>query len=176
MRYRLAAIEDQILASLKANEAFQHVLVDTLAGQINPQMFADPAYMQGFLKLLPFALVAYNGRVGEKSKRDSSGKTYEHTLTFRIFTGAQSLRDTKEATHSCYDLLAAEFDALAGKVIKSVPQRLPTYTELQGVAITDEQFVAMSPFYETGGEDETLVVSLPGIVVYQSDWSVRVIA
>ena len=177
MRYSVSEIRDQIIATLVADTTnFSTVRVDTYAGQVNAQRFSNPEYMQGFVQLLPFCYVSYQGRVGEKANRDSSGKTYIHTLTFRIFTGAKSERNTKEASNNCYDMLAACFDDLHGKVPYMTSQLLPGYTPMSGTAISTSEFNPLSPLYETGGQDEQLVVSLPGIVVYQSDFSIRLLA
>jgi hypothetical protein len=178
MRYKVSAIEDQIIETIKADTTnFSGLkMINTYAGQISAQNFLNPEYAQGFIKLLPFCLVAYQGRVGLKSDRDSSGKIYIHTLTFRIYTGATSLRMYQDAVRNCYDMLAALYDDLHGKVPKSTPQCLSAYTTLDGTAITTSEFTALSPLYETGGTDEKLVVNLPGIVVYQSDFNIRLVA
>ena len=151
-------------------------MVDTYAGQVSPEMFFDPEYMQGFVQLLPFTLVSYQGRVGEKANRDSSGKTYIHTLTFRLFTGSKSLRKTQEASRGVYDMMASCFDDLHGKVPYMTSQLLPGYTPMSGTAISTTGFNPLSPLYETGGQDEMLIINLPGIVVYQSDFSIRLLA
>jgi phage gp37-like protein len=177
MRYKVSEIEDQIIATLEADTTnFSSVAVDTYAGQVSPEMFFDPEYMQGFVRLLPFCYVSYQGRVGEKANRDSSGKTYIHTLTFRIFTGAKSLRKTEEAVRSAYDMLAACFDDLHGKVPYMTSQLLPGYTAMSGTAISTSEFNPLSPLYETGGQDEILIVNLPGIVIFQSDYAIRLLA
>ena len=73
-------------------------------------------------------------------------------------------------------MMAALYDDIHGKVIKSTPQYIPGATPLSGMAITIPEFNALSPFYESGGKDERLIINLPGIVVYASDFSVRVVA
>jgi len=178
MRYKVSEIEDQIIATLVADTTnFSNVMVNTYAGQVAAQMFMNPEYMQGFVRLLPFCLVSYQGRNSQKDKdRDSSGKTYIHTLTFRIFTGAQSLRSTQEAVRGCYDMLAAAYDDLHAKVPKMDTQALSGYTPLSGTAVTSNEFTPLSALFETGGQDEVIVVNLPGIVVYRSDYSLRVLA
>jgi hypothetical protein len=177
MRYSIADIEDQIIATIKADTTnFSGVMVDTFAGQINSRMFFDPEYMQGFVQLLPFCLVSYQGRVGAKSDRDSAGKVYVHTLTFRIYTGAQSLRASKESARASYAMMAALFDDLHAKVPAVSTRQLPGYDELSGTDITTTEFTTLSPLFETGGTDETIVVNLPGIVVYQSDYSIKLLA
>lgn len=177
MRYKVSEIEDQIIATLQADATnFADVFVNTYAGQVSAQMFQNAEYMQGFLRLLPFCLVAYQGRVGTKADRDSSAKTYIHTLTFRIFTGAKSARSTQDAARNCYDMLAAVFDNLHAKVPKMASPALPGYTEMSGTNVSSSEFNPLSALYETGGQDEVLVVNLPGIVVYRSDYSIKLLA
>ncbi len=175
MRYSVAQIEDQLLATLREDSTNfgDGVLIDTLAGEVNPQMFFNPEMMQGFIKLLPFVLISYQGRTGEY---DSGGENYTHTLTFRFYTGAQSARMVQEASRNNYDMMAAIYDDIHGKVIKSTPQYIPGATPLSGQPITIPEFNALSPFYESGGKDERLIVNLPRIVVYASDYSTKVVA
>jgi len=179
MRYSVAQIEDQLIATIREDTTnFGGInLIDTLAGEVNPQMLLfNPEMMQGFIKLLPFVLVSYRGRAGQKFDRDSSGKIYAHTLTFRFFTGAQSVRRTQEAVRNNYDMMAALYDDIHGRVPACTPQQLSGYTALGGIPITIPEFNPLGPFYESGGQDESLVINLPGIVVYKSDFSVRVVA
>ena len=175
MRYKIAEIEDQILATLEADTAnFSGVQVETFAGELNEQMFLDPEYMQGVIRLLPFTFVSYKGRTSKA--RDSSGRTWIHTLRFSIFTGAKSFRQTQEASRNCYDMLSATFDALNAKVLKTDPQQLATYTAMSGTALTSSGVNVISPFHESGGDDEGLIVAMPAIVVYQSDYLVEMLA
>ena len=177
MRYKVSELEDQIIATLQADTAnFSNTLVDSFAGQINSQMFFNPEMMQGFVQLLPFALVSYQGRIGAKSDRDSAGRLYIHTLTFRIYIGAESARATKEAARNCYDMLAACYDDLHGKVPLTSPQQMATMTALSGSALTSLEVNPQGPLLETGGTDEALVVNLPAIVVYRTDFSIRMLA
>lgn len=177
MRYKVSEIEDQIKATLQADTTnFSGVNVDTHAGQVNPQMFFNPEYMQGFVKMLPFSLISYQGRTSTKVDWDSSGKTRLHLLNFRIFTGAQSLRTVQEASRSAYDLLAATFDALHAKVPVTSPQQLTTYTALSGTALTSSGVTLQGPLYSTEGADEQLIINLPTIVVYQSDYFLKILA
>jgi len=177
MRYKVAEIEDQLIATLKADSTnFGGVLVDTHVGQVTPQMFLDPEYMQGFVKLLPFALISYMGRGSQRWDRDSSGKTYVHTITFRFFIGAENLRASKEGARNCYDMLAALFDDLHAKVPAITGTPLPGYTDLSGSVLTSSEATCLQPLYESGGTDELLILNMPGIVVYQCDFSLRMVA
>jgi hypothetical protein len=69
VRYKVSEIEDQILATLKADTTNLSGLktLETYAGQVSPEMFFDPEYMQGFVALLPFMLVAYQGEPARRS-------------------------------------------------------------------------------------------------------------
>jgi len=177
MRYHVDEIEDQIIATLEADTTnFSGVTVDTLAGQISAQMFFDPELMQGAKRLLPFALVSYQGRRSEKAlDRDSSGRTWIHTLTFRFFVGAKSLRKTEEAARNCYDMLAALWDDLTAKVPLTSPQQLTQYTALSGTALSAGA-VLISPLYEAGSADEEVVINMPAIVIYRADFNLKIIA
>lgn len=178
MRYKISEIEDQIIATLRADTTnFTGVMTDTFAGQVSAQMFMNPEYMEGFVKLLPFCLVSYQGRTANKAiDRDSSGKTYIHTLTFRLFVGAKSLRSTQESARAAYTLLAAVFDDLHAKVPYCSPQQLAGYTALSGTVVSSSEFNPLSAIFEAGGTDEALVVNLPGIVVYRTDYSIKLLA
>lgn len=178
MRYKVSEIEDQIIATLQADTTnFASIMVASHTGQVSAQMFFNPEYMQDVVKRLPFALVTYQGRTSSKSDRDSSGKIYIHTLMWRIYVGASNLRGTKEGARGCYDILAAIFDDLHGKVpVTSSPQQLPGYTPLSGTALTSTGHTILGPFFEAGGSDEQLVVNIPGVVVYRTDYSVRLVA
>lgn len=176
MRYHVDEIEDQILATLTADTTnFTGVNLQTFAGQINPQMFFNPEYMQGAVRLLPFALVSYQGRTNSKDKRDSSGKTRIHRLKFRVYLGATSRRSSKEASRSAYDLIAACYDDLQSKVPVTSPQQLSGFTALSGTALTSGA-VILGPLTSVEGDDETLVINLPTIVVYQSDFTLEVVS
>jgi Domain of unknown function (DUF1834) len=178
MRYNVQDLEDQIIATLKADTTnFQGVLVDTYAGQINAQMFVKTELMQGFIRLLPFALVSYQGRTSGAKDTSSIHDLYIHTLRFRIFCGTQSTRSTKEAARGAYQLLGAVYDDIHGHVPLSNPQKIPGITSiLSGPVITTTGFNPQSPLMEAGGTDEGLIINIPKIVVYQTDFIIRLLA
>lgn len=178
MRYKVAEIEDQILATILADTSNFSGLktLQTFAGQVSAQMFNNPEWMQGFIALLPFVLVSYQGRTSTKADWDSSGKTRLHLIKFRIYTGAQSGRTTKEAVRGAYDMLGAVFDDLHAKVPVTSAQQLPGYTPLSGTALTSSGVRVLGPLYSNEGNDETLVVNIPGIVVYSSDFFLKMLA
>ena len=177
MRYKISEIEDQIIATLQADTTnFSEVRVLPFAGQVNPQMFFNPEYMEGAVQLLPFTLVSYQGRTNVKDKRSSDGKTRLHKLRFRLYNGALSGRETKEAVRSCYNMMAACFDDLQSKVPVTSPQQLACYTALSGTALTSTGSTILGPLTSVEGDDEVLVVNLPEIVVYASDYTVELVA
>jgi phage gp37-like protein len=178
LRYSIANIEDQIIDTLKTDTTYLSGVnsIQTYAGEVNLRTFLDAEEMQGFIRLLPFILVSYQGRTSTKSDRDSRGKLYIHTLTFRLFIGAKSLRVTRDASRSAYDILAAVYDDLHGKVPKSTIQGIPNNTALSGTTITTSEFNPLSPLLEAGGTDERLVVITPEIVVYSTDYNLKLLA
>lgn len=139
-------------------------------------MFFNPEYMQGAVQLLPFTLISYQGRRSSKTKWDSSGKTRIHLLKFRIYNGAQSRRSTKEATRNVYDMIAACYDDLQSKVPVTSPQQLGGYTALSGTALTSTGVTLQGPLTSIEGDDEGLIVNLPTIVVYASDFTLELVA
>ena len=177
MRYKISELEDQLIATVEADTTnFSNVLVKPYSGQVSAQNFLNPEYMQGFVDLLPFVFVSYQGRFSEKMDRDSSLMYYIHTLFFRFYIGARSANTTQDAVRNCYDMLAGIYDDIHGKVPVTSPQQLTGYTPLSGTALTSTDATVRSCFYETGGRDEQLVVNLPGIVVYQSDYEIKMVA
>jgi hypothetical protein len=179
MHYKISEIEDQILATIAADTtnfgAGTLKKLDTFAGQINPQMFFNPEYMQGALALLPFVLVSYQGRTTIRADWDASGKTRIHKPRFRIYTGAQSRRATKDAARGAYDYISALYDDLNAKVPVTSPQQLPGYTPMSGNALTAGA-VIQGPLYSIEGADESIVVNLPSIIVYSSDYELKILA
>jgi hypothetical protein len=175
MRYKTEEIEDQLVATLQADKTgFDQVTVRTHAGEVNVRTFLDASALEGFVSILPFALIQYQGRRSLSDYRDSPAIGYVYELTFRIYIGAKSLRAKQEAQRSAYEMLRAVWDDISGHVIKSSPQTLGSYANvLDGDAVTSSGFNPQSPFYQLGGADEKLIVNLPQIVVYQSDWVVN---
>ena len=55
-------------------------------------------------------------------------------------------------------------------------QKLPTYTELSGNVLTSVEATPQGPLAETQGTDEQLVISIPQIVVYRSDYQIGMVA
>jgi len=173
MRYNVENIEDQLLATLLAQSGLTSgVKLETHAGQVDRQMFFDPAYMQGLATMLPFIYLEYAGRYGKPEDHDDSHTDYIHTLRFRFYIGAQSLRSSKEAARSGYSMLRAVYDAIHGK--------LPYYStaqveaeRLSGTRITTTGFYPCSPMFAGTGTDEALLVNTPTICIYMSEYQVR---
>jgi hypothetical protein len=172
MRYDLANIEEQIISTLQTNTGLQGVKIRTHAGDINPVYFANSEYREGLINLLPFALIQYQGRT--KLLTDSTKKTYVWRLRFRIYTGASSLREKRNAQLSAYQMLSLEYDSLHGKTPKSTDNAGWAIPLLDGVTITSA-FTCLSPLEAPEGENERLLINLPNIIVYQSDYILSVL-
>lgn len=173
MRYNVEDIEDQLIATLKQAAGLEGVTVDTQVSDIDPRVFQIPEYMEGFVRLLPFVLIRYQGRTAEE--RDAMAQYYTHSVKFRLYVGAQSLRVKKEGQRSAYAMLRSVYDAVHGywPLGSTVVSTLP---RLAGESIKVAGFSAQSPMLEAGGQDEMLIVNLPSIVVYQTDYRIRLMA
>lgn len=174
MRYYVENIEDQLIATLVAQSGLTSgVQIKTHQGEIDKQMFFDPAYMQGMVRTLPFVYVEYAGRQTMPYDSDETYTDNIHTLRFRFFVGAQSLRSQQEGSRSAYAMLRAVYDAIHSK--------LPYYQTgqtgcLSGTKITVTGFNACSPFYASTSVDELLLINLPSIVIYATEYNVRLLA
>lgn len=173
MRYNIEDIEDQLLATLAASSALSGVNRETHAGQIDQQMFLDPAYVGGLVTRLPFIYIQYIGRMTDV-QRDVDSMMYDqvHGLRFRFYVGAQSLRLRKESQRSAYAMLRAVYDAIHGKVPSPSPS-ISGPTLLSGTASTTTGFCPMSVFAPAGGIDEQMILLEKNICVYQTDYAVR---
>ena len=172
MRYRLADIEDQIIATLKIY--LPDCQIATHVGTVSPRTFQDPALLEGFIHQLPFVFSQYQYR--ETFVRDAAATTYDIRLFFRFYVGAKSLRTQQEGQRAAYDMLGTLYDALHGKWPKGTYNLAPNLQKLEGTSITTAGFNPQGPMMLTGGRDEQLVVNLPTIVVYQTDYSLQVLA
>ena len=172
MRYNIEDIEDQLLATLAASSDLTGVNRETHAGQIDQQMFLDPSYVGGLVHLLPFVYVQYLGRTLADSDMDSMRADQVHTVRFRFYVGAQSLRTRKESQRSAYSMLRGVYDAIHGKVPNPSPS-ISGPSLLSGTAITTTGFCPMSVFAPAGGIDEQMIMLEKNVCIYQSDYSIR---
>ena len=186
MLYNVEDIEDQIIATLKASTFLASLNADirTHAGELTPANFTRIELGEGVIPRVPLVYVQYQGRTGVPD-RDSSGSVYIHTLNFRLFVGAKSLRTTRETqTAGCYPMLRAVYGALHGRVPLMDPsiqtQRISqAWGFLQGSAtlpngIATVGFNPQSPMLAKGGTDERLVANVNGLCVYLTDYVIRV--
>ena len=172
MRYSLGDIEKQIESTLKDVPSNEGVLIAPHAGEINLSTFTDATKQEGFIHMLPLIMYQYQGK--RRFTTDSTKKLNVHELRYRFFVGAESLRLLDEAKRNAYDLLATVYDSIHGHWLNTdqpLDRNLPF---LAGDVMAGVN--AISPFMETEGEDERLMVNLPHIVVYYTDYIVRVIA
>ena len=188
LTYNIEDIEAQILSTLAGFTLDQDQLdngvlggetglanarVATHVGEIDARTFLDPETQEGFIKILPFALVQYQGRT--VVERFDAAQRYVHRVTFRIFCGAKSLRKKREAQLSAYVMLRQVYDLLHGRWAYSnqpLDVNLPT---LSGTKITTTGFNTRSPLLCGTGQDERLIAVLPQIVVYRTDYTVDLV-
>jgi len=176
MRYHTEDIEDQLVATLKAQIGLNTgVTIRTHMGEVDRQMFLDPAYLQGMVVMLPFVFVEYAGRQTQGYDSDSTYTQNIHTLKFRFFVGAGTLRSGKEGSRNAYAMLRAVYDAIHGK-LPFYTGTAPTSTDLIGLKTEVSEFYPCSPFMPAGGSDEQLVVNQPKICIYATEYTVRLIA
>lgn len=173
MRYDLRELENQIINTLQANTGLNGVNIRTHTGDLNPAVFYDAQLLEGFTRLLPFIYVQYQGRT--KLITDSTKKTYNWRLRFRLYTGAKSLSEKRMAQLSAYQMLSLAYDSLHGKMPKSVANAGWAIPLLDGDTI-QTPFTCMNPLEAPEGENEKLLVNLPSIVCYQSDYFFEVLA
>lgn len=175
MRYDLSIVEEQLLATLRENTTLQSVNnIKCHAGDVNRLTFTDPSMGEGYVSLLPFVLLQYRGRRASESNTYSDGILYDHELSFRFYVGAESLRRAREGQLSCYEMLAAVFDAIHGKYANVTTD--PYQNKLSGPALDTPEAHCIAPVLEAGGSDEQLIVNMAHIVVYQTDYRVTMSA
>lgn len=176
MRFDRAKIEDQLIATLRENATLDaaNVTVRTHVGDVNPAVFLDPSMktqLEGFVRQMPFIYVQYQGK--RKAAADSTKRTVYYNLRWRFYIGTTSLRDKRSAQLSAYDMLDALYDSIHGKIPNATDNASYVVSKLSGDTILTP-FTATKPFETPDGEDEKLLVNIPGIVVYQSDFICQV--
>jgi len=178
MRYHIEDIEDQLVSTLLHQPGLSvGVTVRTHVGEVVRQLFTEPAYMQGLVKRLPFVFVEYAGRTTMGYDSDSTYTQGIHTLRFRFFVGAQTLRSTKEGSRNAYSMLRSIYDAVHGK-LPFHTGTTPGTDDLSGILITVSEFNPLSPFMPAGAQDEVLLWNggVPAICVYATEYSIRLLA
>lgn len=172
MRYNLVEIEDQIISTLQGNSDLASVNIRTHAGDINAEAFYDEGTLEGLTQLLPFILVQYNGRTPKEKNSTWTQRT--HVLKFRFYVGAESLNSKKIAQTDCYRMLSALYDSINGHFPKSSQPLASGMDILDGDEI-QTPFTAISPIREADGDSEVLLVNLPSIAVYVTDYQIEVL-
>lgn|SRR5512135_1233097 len=184
MLYNFEEIQDQLVATIKTNSfvTSNKVNVDIHVGEITPRTIFDPDAMEGLVHRTPFIFVQYQGKSGQVT-RDAVAAIYIDSLVFRFFVGAPTASQAK-GTQRTYaaPMLRAIFAAIHGRVPlmdPSVqPQKLPFSPTLTASAalpngITTVGFNPQSVMLKPGGQDEKLVFVEKGIVVYSTDYQLR---
>lgn len=178
MRYFVEEIEDQLIATINAAPGVVSKVQVEVNTEVRPAMFTTPGYIDNLIPRCPFVFIEYRGKSTDKGDSDSAGQVYTHTLRFRFYCGAQSLKSKKDAqrqTWGAYSLLRLVYDQIHGK--QPLPAGLASVIPgLSGDDSTATGFNPQSPFLEAGGSDEGLLVNLPTLVVYATDYTVRLLA
>ena len=178
MRYFVEDIEDQLIATLKAAPGVTDAVQIDVNTEVRPALFTQQSYIDNVLPKPPFIFIEYRGKSTDDKSRDTAGQVYEHTLRFRFYIGGQSLRSKKDIQRQnwgAYQLLRLVYDNIHGK--QPLPETLSSVIpNLSGVDSTATEFNCLSPFLEAGGTDETILVNLPSILVYATDYTVRLLA
>lgn len=174
MNYNLEDIEDQIIATLQANANLSSCTIRTHYGDINTEIFKNPALMEGLVTQLPFIFVQYN--FSRIVGRDDISQQYVNEVKFRMYAGTSSLRARREGQIAAYQILREIYDSVNGKIPNYVGvQKADNISLLDGTQITTPNFVHLSPMMKTEGDVENLVFNLPSICVYQTDYRIRLI-
>ena len=177
VNYRVEDIEDQIIATLQLDDALNTVDIRTHAGEINAGTFLNEITIEEIRQSIPFILIQYQGR--EWMNADETRQVNRFRLKYRIYVGASSMRTKQEGQRSAYGILGAIYDDIQGSVPYSVPQKLEGITGvtgkiLAGIAITDVDFSPMTVLRIAPGQDERIMVNMPDLVVYSTDYAIDV--
>lgn len=187
MAYELEKIAKQLQATIQANTLVttNKVYVDFHVGEITRQTFETPEMMEGLIHRAPFIFIQYQGKRGNP-ERDATGSYYIHEIVWRFFAGAPTAeRATSTQVLNAFPMLRSIYSAIHGKVPLMDPavqsQKLPGSPTLTASTdlpdgIDTVGFNPTSPFLEIGGQDERLVANVRGIIVYQTDYSIKVAA
>ncbi len=173
MRYSVAEIEDQLITTLRTALG-TGVQVKTHAGDVSFRTFQDPTLLEGFIHQAPFVYVQYQGK--EMTDRDTNFLVAWHRIRFRFYVGAQSLRTGQDRQRAAYDILATLYDTIHGRWPTPSTIIEASLPRLSGDPTTQGEFNPKTPLVEAGGRDEALIVNLPQIAVYQTDYTVELMA
>lgn len=173
MRYDISLLEDQIVYHLQQETNLDDVNIATHAGQITALYFQDAYLKEGLMKNLPFIFVQYQGK--SVVDKDSTMGLDIHEVKFRFFIASQSLRATREAQLGSYDILAYLYDNLHGRYFNYTGNTY-NFPLLTAPIMTVAEMNQQMPLTESDGQIEQLIVNLPDIVVYQTDYVCRMLA
>ena len=175
MQYVIGDMINQMTATLKDDSVFSGMTVRRHAGEVNIMLFRDPTYWRDMLAVAPFVLVKYQGR--EAVRGDGDGGIWYHTLTFSAYvaTRSEALKSGIESSEAAEILLAKMFDLWHGKMFLSNQTWAPGIPILSGTQITTTGFNQQQPLFESGGQDERLIMALPEITLYETKYNVRMV-
>jgi hypothetical protein len=99
-----------------------------------------------------------------------------HQLEFGLYVGTKSLKNKDEATEEAEVYLAKIFDLLHGRMYNSQQTFADNIPRLSGIQITTTGFNQIQPLFEAGGQDERLIMALPEITLYETRYTVKLLA
>lgn len=185
MRYDIVEINNQLIATIKASNAIstiEGVDVQVQVGAITAQLFNQPELQQGFIRRLPAIYIEFRQWVVDYPESEGTFQDVFHKIYYRFYVSAKSERTKKEARDSAYDLLKGVFDAIHGRVCYSLQNYAAGIPVLTGntaspvIQITNTDFNQVQPFIEVEGNNGTLIINHPSIVVYSTDYYAKVLA
>jgi hypothetical protein len=174
MRYKIADIEDQIVATLVQDVNLAGVTTKGHSGEVTPRTFADPSEMIEIIHLLPFVLIQYMGR--DVSESNDMRTEYAHRLRFRLYVGSKSLKLPYEQQRAAYEILSLIYDDLHGRWPLGSYAISPDLPLLSGETITVTEFRPLTGLVAGSGTDERLIVNLPDIKVFHTDYTITLLA
>jgi len=173
MQYVIDDLIGQLIYTLKADSAFSSMTVDRHSGEVNILLFTNPAYWEGMLRVAPFVLVKYNGKIG--TPVSAIKKVWMHELEFSAYVATKNLGDKNTAAKEAEALLAKIFDLWHGRAFYSTKTLDTNIPLLGGVQITTSGFNQQRVLLEAGGQDERLVMALPEIILYETKYNARLL-
>lgn len=175
MQYVIKDLMQQLIDSLKIDSVFTSVTVARHVGEVNPLLFTNPAYWEGLVQKIPFVLIRYKGRTA--TSRDSIGSIWFHELEFGTYVGTKSLRSKEDAVEEADVYLARIFDLWHGRMFYSQQTFASVIPILAGTTqITTTGFNQQRALMEAGGQDERLIMALPEITLYETRYTVKMLA
>ena len=173
MQYVIKELIAQMVYTLKADSAFDGFTVRRHAGEVNILMFQSPEYWRAMISHVPFVFVKYQGKIG--TPMDALKGAWTHEVVFSAYVGTKSLslESGTESAESAETVLAKIFDLWHGRAFYSQQTWASNIPVLSGTQITTSGFKQLRVLQENGGQDERLMIMLPEITIYETQYNAR---